>query len=83
MEVNNSIFIISEENNKFELYKDSFDKFSFEELKGEVEEIRNYPNIIDDLLEDETIGRRIIKTYWKFRSEKSSTDGYVFFNGLY
>ena len=76
-EVYNSIFNITKENNKFELYTDTFDEFSFEELKDEVEEILNIPNITYDHLEDETIGRRIIKTYWDLRSEKSSTDGYI------
>ena len=39
LEVYNSIFIITEENNKFEFYTDIFDEFSFAELKDEVEEI--------------------------------------------
>ena len=76
-EVYNSIVNITEENNKFELYTDTFDEFSFEELKDEVEEIFNIPNITDDHLEDETKGLRIIKTYRDLRSEKSSTDGYI------
>ena len=33
LEVYNSIFNITKENNKFELYTDTFDEFSFEELK--------------------------------------------------
>ena len=36
----------------------------------------NLPNVTNNLLEDETIGPRIIKTYWDLRSEKSSTDGF-------
>ena len=75
LEVYNSIFKITKENNKFELYTDTFDEFSFEELKEQVEEILNIPNITEDLLEDETIAPGIIKAYWKLRSEKSSTDG--------
>ena len=39
LEVYNSIFIITEEYNKFDLYADTFDEFSFEELKNEVEEL--------------------------------------------
>ena len=46
-EVYNSIFNITKENNKFELYTDTFDEFSFEELKDEFEEILNIPNITD------------------------------------
>ena len=63
LEVYNSIFNITKENNKFGIYTDTFDEFSFEELKDEVEEILNIPNITDDLLEHETIGPRIIKAY--------------------
>ena len=70
LEVYNSIFNITKENKKFELYSDTFDEFSFEKLKDEFEEILNIPNITDDLLEDETIAPRIIKTYWELRSEK-------------
>ena len=77
LEVYNSIFNITKKNNKFELYTDTFDGFSFEELKDEVEDILNIPNITGYHLEDETIGPRIIKTYWDLRSEKSSTHGYI------
>ena len=79
LEVCNSLFNITKDNNKFELYTDTFDEFSFEELKDEVDEILNIPNITFDHLEDETKGSCIIKTYWKLRSEKSSTDGYIIF----
>ena len=64
LEVYNSIFNITKENNKFELYTDTFDEISFEELKDEFEEILNIPNITDDHLEDETVPPRIINTYW-------------------
>ena len=77
LEVYNSIFNITEENNKFELYTDAFDEFAFEELKDEVEEILNIPTITDDHLEDETLAPRIAETYWKLGSDKSSTDGYI------
>ena len=78
IEIYNSIFSITVENNKFDLYTDT-DEFSFEELKDESEEILKVPKITDDPLEDETIGPRIIETFWKLRSEKSSTDGYIIF----
>ena len=77
LEVYNSIFNITKENNKFELYTDTFDEFSFEELKDGVEEILNIPNITNGHIEDETLGPRIIKAYWKLSLEKSSTDGYI------
>ena len=77
LEVYNSIFNITKENNKFELYTDTFDEFSFEGLKGELEEILNIPEITDDHLEDETLAPRIAETYWKLRSDKTSHDGYI------
>ena len=45
LEVYNSIFIKTEENNKFELCTDIFDEFSFEELKDELEEILSISDI--------------------------------------
>ena len=77
LEVYNSIFNITKENNKIELYTDTFDEFSFPELKDDVEEILNISNITDDHLEDETLALRIAETYWKFRSDKTSHDGYT------
>ena len=77
LEVYNSIFNITKENNKFELYTDTYDKFSFEELKDEVEEILNIPEITDDHLEDDILAPRIAETYLKLRSDKSSHDGYI------
>ena len=77
LEVYNSIFNITKENNKFELYTDTFDEFSFLELKDELEEILNIPNITDSHLEDETLAPRIAETYRKLRSDKSSHDGYI------
>ena len=62
LQVYKSIFNINTPNNKFELYTDIFDEFSFEELKDELEEILDIPNTTDDHLEDEVIGPRIIKT---------------------
>ena len=77
LEIYNSIFNITKENNKFELYTDTFDEFSFGEIKDEVEEILNFSNITDDHLEDETLGPETAKTYWDLRTDKSSHDGYI------
>ena len=77
LKVCNSIFNITKENNKFELFTDTFDEVSFEELEDELEEILNIPKITDDHVEDKTTAERIIKAYWDLRSEKSSTDGYI------
>ena len=77
LEVYNSIFNITEENNKFMIYTDTFDEYSFEELKDEVEEILSIPEITDDYLEDETLAPRIAETYWKLGSDKATHDGYI------
>ena len=45
LQVYNSIFKITEGNNKFELYRDSSNKFGFLELKDELEEILNISHI--------------------------------------
>ena len=76
LEVYNSIFNITKENNKFELYTDTFDEYSFEELRDEVEGILNIPEITDNHLEDETLAPRIAETYWKLRNHKTSHDDY-------
>ena len=77
LEVYSSIFKITQEKNKFELYTDTFDEVSFEELEDELEEILKIPQITDDHSEDEIPGPRVIEAYWELRSEKSSTDGYI------
>ena len=41
LEVHNCILNIPHENNKFELYTDNFDEFSFVALKHDLEEIFN------------------------------------------
>ena len=77
LKVYKSIFNINTTTNKFELYTDTFDEFSFDELKDELEEILDFSIITDEDLQDEIIGPRIIKAYWKLRSDKSSTDCYI------
>ena len=69
LEVYNSIFNINTTNNKFELYTDSFEEFSFEELKDELEEILSFWDIIPYHLQREKIGPRIIEPYKKLRFE--------------
>ena len=77
LEVYNSIFNITKEKNKFELYTDTFDEFSFTEPKDELEELLNNPNITDEHLQDEIIAPRICEAYNKVRLQKSSTDGSI------
>ena len=76
LEVYNSVFNITKENNKFELYVNAFDELSFTELEDEVGEIVGIPNITDDHLEDETLAPLIIDTYQKLRFDKLGHDGY-------
>ena len=77
LEVSNSIFNVIEENNKFELYTNTFDEFSFTELKDELEDILNVSDITPYHLQHGTIAPRIIEAYKKLRLEKTSTDGYI------
>ena len=76
LEVYNSIFNITEHNNKFELYSDFSNKFGFLELQDELEEILSITNISQEHLEDEIIGPRIFYEIIKLSHEKGYTDGY-------
>ena len=77
LEVYNSIFNITEENNKYELYRDTSDKFGFLEIKDELEEILNISHITIEHLNDEVLGPRIIHEFIKLSNEKKNTDGYM------
>ena len=76
-EVYNSILFINTTNNKFELYTDNSDEFSFEEVKDEVEEILDISDNTPSQLQHEIIGPRIIQTHRKLRLEKLSTHGCI------
>ena len=67
---------MSEKNNKFELYTDTFDEFSFQEFKDELEEFLNISNILSEHLQDDLLGPRIISASKKLETEKRQTDGY-------
>ena len=77
LEVYNSVFNITEENNKFELYRDTSAKFGFLELKDELEDILNISHITNEHLDDEIIGPRIIDEFIKLSNEKKNSDGYM------
>ena len=77
LEVYNSIFNITEENNKFEIYRDLSNRFGFLELKDELEEILNISHITIEHLDDELLGPRIINEYIKLSNEKKNSDGYM------
>ena len=70
LEVYNSIFNITETNNKFELYRETSDKFGFLELKDEFEEILNISHITNEHLDDEVLGPRIIDEFIKLSNER-------------
>ena len=70
-----SIFIINTTNNRFELYTDTFDEFSFTELKHDLEEILDISNFTSEHLHDDKIGPRITSTYKKLETENRQTDG--------
>ena len=70
LEVYNSIFNITEENNKFDNYRAKDDKFGFLELKDTLEEILNIPHITIEHLDDEILGPRIIDEFIKLSNEK-------------
>ena len=55
-----SFFNIREKNNKVGLYTDTSDDFSFKELKDELEEILDIPNITPEHLQDKILEPRII-----------------------
>ena len=79
LEVNNSIFNITEENNKFENYRDSSNKFGFLELKDELEEILNISHISQEHFEDEVKGPLIIDEFIKLPTENKNGDGFMLF----
>ena len=76
LEVYNSTFNITEEKNKFELYRGSSNKFGFLELKNELEEILNISHISQEHLQGDVIGPRII-SFLELSHEKKNTEGYT------
>ena len=77
LEVYNSIFNITEEKNKFEIYRDTHTKFHFLDLKDELEEIPGIPHITQEHLLDDETASRIIDEYHKLSHEKKNSDGYT------
>ena len=77
LEVYKSIFNITEENNKFEIYRDTPTKFQFLDLKDELEEILGIPHITREHLLDDETASRIIDEYHKLSHEKKNSDGYT------
>ena len=72
-----TIFDITDEIIKFEVFADLSDEFSFRELKDELEEILCVSDISSKALQSEILGPRFNEVCKKLVSEKSSTDGYI------
>ena len=81
IEVHNSFFNLTEEDNKLEFCTDKFDEFSFQELKDELEEILSISDLTQSYLQNETIGTRI-QAYRKKPSENKHWLLYCFNIGL-
>ena len=77
LEVYNSIFNITEENNKFEIYRDTPTKYQFLDLQDELEGILVIPHITREHLLDDETASRIIDEYHKLSQEKKNSDGYT------
>ena len=77
LEVYHSIFNITEENNKVELYTQPLEsEILFTKLKDDVAEVLGLSDISIEDLEHKLYGPNIIKTYRKLSKEKSQTDGF-------
>ena len=70
---------ITAQNNKFELYTDTFDEFSFEEIKDELGEILYTSEITSLALQHEITIPRNIQAHIELRLEESNSDGHIIF----
>ena len=77
LEICNSIFNITEESNKFEIYRDTSTKFGFLKLKDDLEEILKFPHITPEHLQDDEIGPHIFDEFLNLSHEKKYSDGYM------
>ena len=86
LEVYNSIFNITEENNKFKLYKFPDDKIgvlSYEKVKGEIEKDLDIEDITAEDLQDDIIGPIIIEEYKKQVSKRMNDEQYMNILSIY
>ena len=86
LEVYNSIFNITEENNKFEFYKFPEDKIgalSYEKVKGEIKKDLDIEDITAEDLQDDIIGLIIIEEYKKQVSKRMNDDQYMNILSIY
>ena len=81
LEAYNSIFIITEENNKFELYKFPDEKtggVSYEKVRDEIEKDVDNSDITATDLQDDIIGPIVIKEYREQITKRLEDGGYIF-----
>ena len=86
LEVYNSIFNITEENNKFELYKFPDEKaggVTYEKVRNEIEKDLGIEGITEEDLQDEIIGPLIIEEYEKQVSKRMNDDQYMNILAIY
>ena len=87
LEVYNSIFNITEENNKFKLYKFPDEKaggISYKKVRDEIEKDLDIEDITAADLEDDIIGSVIIEEYKKQVTKRMKDDHiYEYFSNLY
>ena len=80
LEVYNSIFNITEENNKFELYKFPDEKrggISYTKVRGEIEKDLDIEDITAADLQDDIIAPIIIEEYNEQVTKRMNDDGYM------
>ena len=80
LEVYNSIFNITEENNKFELYKVPDEKaggVTYEKVRAEIEKDLDIEDITAEDLQDDIIAPIIIEEYKKQVTKRMNDDGYM------
>ena len=86
LEVYNSIFNITEENNKFELYKFLDEKaggITYEKVRDEIEKDLNIEDITAADLQDEIIGPIIIEEYKKQVTKRMNDEQYLNILAIY
>ena len=80
LEVYNSIFNITEENNKFELYKFPDEKnggITYEKVRDEIEKDLDVEDITAEDLQDDIIGPIVIKEYREQVTKRMKDDKYL------
>ena len=86
LEVNNSIFNITEENNKFELYKFPDEKaggVTYEKVRDDIEKDLGIENITAEDLQDDIIGPIIIEEYEEQVTKRMNDEQYMNILAIY